>query len=108
MDATSTDETTACFVGVRAVKNAIEIHAVNSRSEVVLQGWFSREVGIALIGNRPASVIAVDGGSISDDVVSELEDLGHSTVVITSLSGFEGTSARSICSFGLTLSDKVH
>ncbi len=104
----TSDETSACFVGVRAVKNILEIHAVNSRSEVVLQGWFSREVGLALIGNRPASVIAVDSETVTDDLVSELEDLGHSTVVVPSMEGISSQSARALCSAGLSLSDRLH
>lgn len=104
----TSDETSACFVGVRAVKNILEIHAVNSRSEVVLQGWFSREVGLALIGNRPASVIAVDSATVTEDLVSELEDLGHSTVVVPSFQGLDSQSARALCSFGLTYTDRLH
>lgn len=108
MNSIITDDTTACYVGVRAVNNVLEIHAVNSRSEVVLKGWFSPEVGIALIGNRPASVIAVDEATVSEEFMSELEDLGHSTVVVPTFEGVRSTSARAICSLGVCLSDRLH
>jgi hypothetical protein len=92
--------------------NALEIHALNDRREVVLQGWFSRDVGLALIGNRPSSLIAIDGETLPHEVASELAELGHSIVLVPPTKhAFNETTkrcAKDICSIGVTLAEKMN
>ncbi|WP_045835002.1 hypothetical protein [Hyphomicrobium sp. 99] len=95
-------------VGLTVREEGLEIHAVNSRSEVILEGWFPIEAGLALVCGRPACVIAIDEETLPTSIVSDLAYLGHSVVVVPPTTDFwnRPTShrrAKDIHDIGVTL-----
>jgi hypothetical protein len=98
----------AWSVGLTARQNGLEIHAVNSRSEVILEGWFPIEAGLALVCGRPSCLIAIDEETLPTSIVSDLAYLGHSVVVVPPTTDFwnkpsSRRRAKDIHDIGVTL-----
>lgn len=102
-------ETPAAWsVGLTAQRDGLEIHAVNSRSEVILEGWFPIETGLALVCARPSSLIAIDEETLPTSIVSDLANFGHSVVVVPPTTDFwnkpsSRRRAKDIHDIGVTL-----
>ena len=98
---------TVCVLGVAGVQGAIEVYAVNSAREVTMHGWFVQDAGFAVLSRRPNCLIAIDAGTLPDDMILALRQQGHCVVVVPTTglprqSHYRRT-ARDVCQLAMGL-----
>lgn len=100
-----------CVLGVAGVRGAVELYAVNGSREVTMHGWFVQQAGFSVLSDRPPCLVAVDTGSLSDEMIRLLRDRGHTVVVMPSSSRSSRTSyrrsAKDVCQLALGLADSL-
>jgi hypothetical protein len=105
----SLDNTTdlICVFGVAGADHAVEVYGVNASREVTMHGWFRQSIGVCVLAQRPACLIAVDSESLSDELIGELRRSGHSVIVmpttgLPSQSSYK-RSAKDVCQLAIGL-----
>ncbi len=109
MSLQDTERNMVCVLGVAGIRGAVELYAVNGSREVTMHGWFVQSAGFLVLNDRPPCLVAVDAGSLPDDMIRHLRDRGHTVVVMPTVgrpsrSSFRRT-AKDVCQLALGLAD---
>ena len=97
-------------IGMSMAGDRMELHGVNNRGDVLLQGWFSPPAGMSLLCTTAPCAIALDDGATPEAVAESLEAMGFTAILVAAATGrgrFKTRSASDLVRLAIDVQRQV-